>query len=229
MSYFTATINFTTGLQVTSARLNEITSGLRLASDSADGTTITLSSGMLSVGVLGSSNYGSASIPTAALQDVSVTNAKLGLLSVAAGNIQLLSITGSLIAETTIGWTKTLTADRAVQADMQSETAAHFVSPDVLKYHPGVAKAYGTVAFENGVSTITGGYNITSASDTGTAREITMGITMANTDYIVLNTGNSGGSPWSVTNKTTTKFTIDGPTEASGRTDSFAVFGQRAS
>lgn len=229
MSHFTATLTWADGLQVTSARMNEITSGLRLGSDSVDGTTITLSSGVLSVGVLGSSNYGNASIPTAALQDALVTNVKLGLLSVATGNIQPLAITGSLIAETTLGWTKTLTADRAIQADMQSETAAHFVSPDVLKYHPGVAKAYGTVAMENGVVTITGGYNVTSATDTGgESREVTLAITMANTNYVVVATGNGGGSPLTVTGKTTTKFTIEGSASASGRNASFVVFGQRA-
>jgi hypothetical protein len=228
MSYATTTITFSDGQQITSARLNEIISGFRLASDSVDATTITLSSGVLSVGVLGAANYGLLSIPTGALADLVITNGKLGLLSVATGNIQLLAITGSLIAETTIGWTKTLTADRAVQADMQSETAAHFVSPDVLKYHPGVAKAYGTVAFENGVATVTGGYNVTSASDTGSAREVTLAITMADTNYVVDVTGNGGGAPWAVTGKTTTKFTVDGPTEASGRTFSFKVHGQRA-
>ena len=93
--------------------------------------------------------------------------------------------------------------------------------------HPGIAKAYGTVAFENGVATVTGGYNVTSASDTGSAREVTLAITMADTNYVVDVTGNGGGAPWAVTGKTTTKFTVDGPTEASGRTFSFKVHGQR--
>src|SRR6478736_6453889 len=185
MSYGTTTITFADGMQVTSARMNEIMSGFRLASQSVDATTITLSSGVLSVGVLSAANLGADSVVTAKILDGNVTLAKLAADSVNASKIVALSITGSLIAETTIGWTKTLTADRATQADMQSETAANFVSPDVLKYHPGVAKAYGTVAFENGSAAVTGGYNVTSASDTGTAREITLANAMANTAYAV--------------------------------------------
>lgn len=228
MSYATTTITFSDGMQVTSARLNEIISGFRIASDSVDSTTITLSSGVLSVGVLSAANLGADSVVTAKILDGNVTLAKLATDSVNASKIVALSITGSLIAETTIGWTKTLTADRAVQADMHSETASHFVSPDVLKYHPGVAKAYGTVAFENGSATVTGGYNVTSASDTGSAREVTLSVTMANTNYVVEVTGNGGGAPWAVSGKTTTKFTVDGPTEAASRNFSFVVYGQLA-
>jgi len=228
MAKFTTTITFADGTQVTSARLNEIISGLSLASDSVDGTTITLSSGVLSVGTIAAGNIGALAVGTAALAAGAVTAAKLGAQAVETANIKLLNVTGATIAEETIPWTKTLTADRAVQADMQSETASHFVPPNVIKYHPGVAKAYGTVALENGVTTITGGYNITSATDTGSGREITMAVTMANTNYVVMGTASSGGTPVTVSGKTTTKFTLDASAETAGRTISFLVFGQLA-
>jgi hypothetical protein len=229
MSYFTTTIDFSDGLQVTSARLDEITSGLRLASDSADGTTITLSSGVLSVGVLGASNYGNLSIPRAALENDIINGTKVADDAIDSEHCAAGFIDEEHFSTGCLPWTATKSADRAVQADMQSETASHFVSPDVLKYHPGVPKAYGTVAMENGVTTITGGYNVTSATDTGgESREITMAITMANTNYIVLATGNGGGTPLTVTGKTTTKFTIDGSASAAGRNASFVVYGQLA-
>jgi hypothetical protein len=229
MAKATTTITFANGDQVTSAKLNQIISGFSLGADSADGTTITLSGGgVLSVGTLSAANYGALSVGTAALAAGAVTTAKLGAQAVETANIKLLSVTGATIAEETIPWTKTLTADRAVQADMQSEAAAHFVAPNILKFHPGVAKAYGTVAFENGVATITGGYNVTSATDGGSTRVITLAVTMANTNYVVMATGNGGGSQFNVTSKTTTQFTLDGPIQASGRTVSFVVFGQLA-
>lgn len=228
MSYFTTTINWASGLQVTSARMNEIVSGLRLASDSVDATTITLSSGVISVGVLSAANLGADSVTTVKLLNAAVTADKLATDSVTSIKIIADAITTAKIVDGAVTWLKSASADRAVQADMQSEAASHFVSPDVLKYHPGVAKAYGTVAFENGVTTVTGGYNVTSASDTGSGREITLAITMANTNYVVEVTGNGGGAPWAVTGKTTTKFTVDGPTEAASRTFSFVVHGQLA-
>ena len=228
MAKATTTITFADGTQVTSARLNEIISGFALGADSVDATTITLSSGVLSVGTIAAGNIGAGAVTTVKLGDASVTAAKIGAQAVETANIKLLNVTGATIAEETIAWTKTLTADRAVQADMQSETAAHFVAPSVMKYHPGVAKAYGTVQLENGVTTITGGYNVTSATDTGSGREITLAVTMANTNYVVMGTASSGGTPVTVSGKTTTKFTLDASAEASGRSISFTVFGQLA-
>lgn len=228
MAKATTTITFTDGTQVTSARLNEIISGFSLSADSVDAITITIASGVLSVGTIAAGNIGALAVGTAAIAAGAVTAAKLGAEAVETANIKLLNVTGATIAEATIPWTKTLTADRAVQADMQSEIAAHFVAPNVLKYHPGIAKAYGTVAFENGVVTVTGGYNVTIANDGGSSRVITLAVTMANTNYVVMATGNGGGSQFNVTGKTTTQFTLDGPTEAASRTVSFVVFGQLA-
>lgn len=229
MAKATTTITFTQG-QVTSSMMNQIIGGFSLDSDSVDGTTITLSGdGALSVGTLSAANYGALSVGTAAIAAGAVTAAKIGAQAVETANIKLLNITGATIAEETIPWTKTLTADRAVQADVQSETAAHFVAPSVMKFHPGIAKAYGTVAFENGVATVTGGYNVTSASDGGSTRVVTLAVTMANTNYVVWasyldSTGDPGVR---ITARTTTTFTLAPIAgEQSGRAISFIVFGQ---
>jgi len=229
MAKATTTITFADGDQVTSAKLNQIMSGFSLGADSVDGTTVTLSSGVLSVGIITATNLGSDAVTTVKVLDGSITLSKLAAGSVDASKIVALTITGSLIAETTIGYSKTLTADRAVQADMQAETALHFVSPDVLKYHPGVAKAYGTVAWSNGSASITGGYNITSAAEgTGGQRIVTMAITMANTNYVVTAIENQSGTPVICTAKTTTTFTLEGGTENASRAVSFIVHGQLA-
>ena len=228
MAKFSTTQSFANGDQVTSTTLNAIVSGLTLESDSVDATTITVASGVLSVGTISAGNIGANAVTTAKILDANVTAAKLASDSVTTAKILDANVTTAKIADASVSWAKTLTADRAVQADMQSETASHYVSPDVLKYHPGIAKAYGTVAFENGVTTVTGGYNVTSAADTGSGRTVTLAVTMANTNYVVVMTGNGGGSQFNVTAKTTTTFTFDGPAEAASRTASFVVFGQLA-
>ena len=228
MAKFTTTQTFVDAEQVTSTKLNAIISGLSASTDLAADSTITIISGAIKVGVISTGNIATDSVTTAKILDANVTTAKIDDSAVTTGKIANSAVTTAKIADANVSWAKTLTADRAAQADMQSETASHFVSPDVLKFHPGVAKAYGTVPFENGVTTITGGYNITSATDGGSTRVVTMAITMANTDYIVLATGNGGGSQFNCIAKTTTTFTLEGPAEASGRTCSFVVFGQRA-
>ena len=229
MAKATTTITFADGDQVTSSTLNQIIGGFSLGSDSVDSSTIILSGGgVLSVGTIAAGNIGANAVTTVKINDLAVTSGKLAADSVTTAKILDANVTTAKIADASVSWAKTLTADRAVQADMQSETASHYVSPDVLKFHPGVAKAYGTVAFENGVTTITGGYNVTSAVDTGSGRTVTLAVTMANTNYVVMMTGNGGGSQFNVTAKTTTTFTFDGPAEASGRTASFTVFGQLA-
>lgn len=228
MAFFTGNL-FTDGQQVDSTDLNNITALLRLASDSADGTTVTISAGVLSVGVLSASNYGNGSVGTSAIADESVNQFKLAADAVTTAAIENLAVTNAKIADLTIAFGKLATAALATQAEMQSETASKLVAAATAKYHAGVSKAYGTVAWEGSLTTITGGYNVTSAAEvTPGTREITLAVTMANTNYVVFCTGNGGGSQFNVTGKTTTKFTIDGPAEASGRTVSFIVFGQLA-
>lgn len=230
MAKATTTVNFADGDQVTSTKLDEIIGGFSLAADSVDNSTITLSSGVLSVGTVAAGNIGAGAVTTVKLGDLAVTTGKINDLAVTAGKLAADSVTTAKIADANVSWAKTLTADRAVQADMQSETASHYVSPDVIKYHPGVSKAGGTVAFENGSATVTGGYNVTGATDTGSGRQVTLAVTMANTLYRVnacyIDSG-SVGAALAVTINSATQFTIYG-TEASGRKIMFDVFGTLA-
>ena len=228
MAKFTTTQTWADGDQVTSSKLAAIITGLSADADLASDSTITITSGAIKVGVIAAGNIGSSAVTTIKLADSAVTAAKLADDAVTTDKILAANVTAAKLASDTATWAKTPSADRAVQADMQSETASHFVSPDVMKYHPGVAKAYGKVALENGVTTITGGFNVTSATDTGSGREITMAVTMANVNYIVVAMASSGGTPVTVSGKTTTKFTLDASAELAGRTLEFVVFGQLA-
>ena len=230
MAKFTTTQTFADAEQVTSTKLNAIISGLSASADLAADSTITITSGAIKVGVIASGNLAADAVTTAKILDANVTAAKLASDSVTTAKILDSNVTTAKIADANVSWAKTLTADRAVQADMQSETASHYVSPDVVKYHPGVSKAGGTVAFENGVATVTGGYNVTGATDTGTGRQVTLSVTMANTLYRVnacyIDTG-SVGAALAVTINSATQFTIYG-TEAAGRKIMFDVFGTLA-
>ena len=225
MAKATTTITFADGEQVTSAKLNQIMSGFSLGSDSVDGTTVTQSSGVLSVGVLSAANHGALSIPTSALQLLSVGNAQLGLLAVGTGNVQLLAITDALIANTTITFGKMATAALAVQADMQSETASKLAAAATLKYHPGVSKAGAVLTMADG--SYAGAYNISgTATGSSTSRTVTIP-TMANANYRVQFTPEDSGTIANapvITAKTTTTFTV-----ASGSTKiAFDIFGQLA-
>jgi len=231
MSYATTTITWSSGLQVTSARLNEITSGFRLGSDSADGTTITLSSGVLSVGVLGASNYGGLSIPRSALENDIINGTKVADDAIDSEHCAAGFIDEEHFSTGCLPWAATKSADRAVQADMQSETADHFVSPSVLKYHPGVCKAYGVVSAVNGSAALdSGSLNVASATESGSDRVITFTNAMANANYAVdvfYEDSTSVGNAPAVHTKTTGGFKI-GVTEATGRKVGFKVHGQLA-
>lgn len=230
MAKFTTTQTFADAEQVTSTKLNAIISGLSADADLAADSTITITSGAIKVGVISASNIGADAVTTAKILNANVTAAKLATDAVETAKIKDANVTEAKLASDSVSWTKTLTADRAVQADMQSETASHFVSPSVLKYHPGVSKAGGIVAFENGSATVTGAYNVTSATDTGSGRQVTLAVTMANTLYRVqacyIDSG-SVGAALAVTVNSTTQFTIYG-TEATGRKIMFDVFGTLA-
>jgi hypothetical protein len=225
MAKATTTVNFSDGDQVTSTTLDQIIGGFSLAADSVDGVTITQSSGVLSLGVAGAANIGADAVTTIKILDANVAAAKLATDAVETAKIKDLNVTGAKIAETTIGFSKTLTADRAAQADMQSETASHFVSPDVLKYHHGVSKAGAVLTMADG--TYAGAYNISgTATGTSTSRTVTIP-TMANSNYRVNfsqeDSGTTANAPV-ITAKTTTTFTV-----ASGANKiAFDVFGQLA-
>jgi hypothetical protein len=110
-----------------------------------------------------------------------------------------------------------LTADRVVQAALQHR-------------HPGHPKAWGRVASDG--SLVAGSYNVTSAVRNGAGDfTVTLGITLANTNYVVLATAQStatnGERICTVEDHTTTTFRVR-MHNASGTADDafgFAVFG----
>lgn len=232
MAKFTTTQSFSDGDQVTSSTLNAIVTGLAADSDLADDTTLTVTaSGTLKVGTITATNIGSSAVTTGKIAADAVTGAKIPDDAIDSEHYAAGSIDEEHIATGALTWANILSTEKAVQADMESETAGHFTPPDVLKYHPGVAKAYGNVSMVASTVTITGGYNVSSAVDTGTGRRITLSVTMANANYIVNATPvDETPTPLSivVSNKTTTTFDINLAAEQADRSIDFSVFGQLA-
>ena len=74
----------------------------------------------------------------------------------------------------------------ATQAEMEAQTAvAHFVPPDLIKHSPGVAK--GWIAIPSDGASITGSYNVSSLTDSGTgARTIVWNTDFSANTYAVV-------------------------------------------
>jgi hypothetical protein len=82
-----------------------------------------------------------------------------------------LSQTGNGSVSAAPAWVSLTTSDlpMATQANMEAEASAVVVSPNILKYHPGVVKAWAKIAVNgSNVPSVTAGYNVASVSRTGT-------------------------------------------------------------
>ena len=84
----------------------------------------------------------------------------------------------------------------ATQAEMEAETAvAHFVPPDLMKYHPGVAIAWCQIEADGTLNT-TLDYNVGSVDDTGTGNRrvnLTNATSHVNSFVCVFGTDITGG------------------------------------
>lgn len=231
MAVITAGKIWANGDQLTVANLNSLFTSATLATGAVDDSSTTLSSGSLIVKDLGISTAKLAANAVTAgkmatTQDWSAFTITLPSSVVAAGNIASDAVTTAKILDDNVTYAK---VDVATQAELEAETSAGVATPDVLKYHPGVAKAYGTVEFSNGDFAVSNTYNVTSASESGATRTITLAVTMANTNYVVMLVNEDvvqTSAPF-ITAKTTTTFTI-ADTETTNKLVSFVVFGDLA-
>lgn len=230
MGVVNTTYTFANNDVVTSTRMNNIIGDTTFTSDALvnGNATLEVSGGKLRVrsGGITSNELASNSVVTSKITDLNVTTGKLADLSVTTAKINDASVTAAKIAADSVAWTNTLPADRAVQADVQSQSASHFVSPDVMKFHPGVSLAGGVLTMATGGIVGSHGVN-TTATGSGTLRTVTLSSAMANTNYRVQisqeDASTTANAPV-ITAKTTTTFTV-----ASGATKIvFDVFGQIA-
>lgn len=219
------------GDAVTPANLNLQFSGAAFASGAVDDSSTALSGGAIIVKDLGvgTAKIAAEAVTTAKIADNAVTVAKLAsTLDLSSNTVTLADdiISTSKIADDAVTYAKVATA---TQGQMEAESAAGVVTPDVLTYHPGVVKAYGKVAFANGDATLTGTYNVGSAVESGTTRVVTLGVTMASSDYCIVLSGQATGVtlPPIISGQSSNTFTISW-FEAAGNSVSFAVYGDLA-
>lgn len=223
------TQTFSDGDTVTSTKLNNIADQSTFTSDAITGSTLAVDSGKLKVNTISASQISTDAVTTNKIQNNSITAEKILDGEITSSKLPDSVISESKLADGSVTYAKIDSTIFADQSETEAETASKVVEADFLKYHPGVAKAYGIVNYESGSATVTGGYNVTSATDTGNSRKVTLSVTMANTSYVVV----CGTEGWTndieVTGKTTTSFDLnpDG-LEGSGKKLTFTVFGQLA-
>lgn len=196
---------------VTSTKLTNIADGSSMTTDAITGTTLAIDAGKLKVNVIGTAQIGTDAVTTP---------------KIAAG-----AVTGNEIASGSVAYTHLASSDLATQADMEAETGSHIAPVDLLKHHPGIPKAYGMITYDLSAPTVaSGAYNVSSVSEvSGSDRQVTLSVTMADTNYIVVCEGVNFASSFDISTKTTTTFVIDpSNVESSGQLISFVVYGKLA-
>lgn len=178
-----------TNEQITPANLNAMFTSGSFNSNAVDDSTTAIVGDAIIVKDLGvtAAKLASDSVETSKILNGNVTTAKLAsaldlsaiTVTLAAGQIE----TAALADDAGITAAK-VTA--ATQANLEAEAATGIPLGDALKYHPGVAKAYGRV--DQAADTHTDSYNVTSVSTvsgTTSITTVTLAVTMANTNYVV--------------------------------------------
>ena len=205
-----------TNEQITPANLNTMWTSATFNSGAVDDSTTALSGGAIIVKDAGitAAKLATDSVETAKILDANVTTAKLaGSLDLSAKTITLAAgqILTAAIADDGITYDKVLPC---TQANMEGEAATGVATADFIKFHPGVAKAYGTVI--QSADTHAGSYGVSSVSTatTGSSESttVTLSSTMANTNYTVTATVQSTNEDEHevvIHTKTTTTFIVE--------------------
>ena len=229
------TITFADGDQVTSAKLNEITSGLSFTSSDITGTTLVVTGGQLKVGTVTQAELDSLCISTRTIVDDAVTTVKIAAGAITTGKVANLAITGEKIANNTVTFSNISSSAVASQSAMQLESASRLVSADSTKYAPGAAKAYGEFNITSDARDVkSGSLNIQSLTRIDTNRTaVSVDTNMFSANYTVMatyvSTGSTGESGTvAVYDKSTTGFKLYHPTQGADRAVNFVVFGKYA-
>lgn len=128
----------------------------------------------------------------------------------------------------------------ASQSDMEAASNnTSTVTPLAMNWHPGVAKAWGSVAYSGGTPTLSTNHNITSISDDGTGNlGVTIATDFSTANYVVVASadydGSGGTQPTtvSVRSRAAGTFTLRMDNDAGTDQDpgflTFACFGDQA-
>ena len=172
----------------------------------------------------------SGAVTTTKLAAEAVTEEKIETEAVTTNKLENDAVTTVKIVDDAVTYAKVAPASKA---EMEGQSAAGVVTPDVLKNSPLVPKCYGSVTYDGGSPSVAAGsYNVQSVANTSTSqRTITFNTALSDANYFVLVTGTS---PSAVTNfyatviqKSTSGFVIDAAVtnEADYLNFDFVVFG----
>lgn len=219
--------------QVTSAKLNQIVSGLSFETGDLTGTTLLVVGGKLKVGTITSSEMGANSVTSSAIANQAVETSNIAPGAVTAAKIASATITADKITSATLTFSL-LSADAlATQSVMENETSGYIVTPNRVKHAPGAAKAHGEFAITGTGRTIkSNSVNIASLTRvSATQTTVTLTTNMGSANYTVITSGVTDGTEVidsCVYDKAAGSFKIRHSTEGAGRSIAFVVYGPYA-
>lgn len=236
MAKFTTTITFADGDQITSAKLNEIISGLSFAADAvvSGNTTLIVSSGALKVGTITASELGAFAVTAPAIAADAVITSKLLDLNVTTGKLANDAVTTIKILDGNVTFAKLATAAVGTKAEVQASTASKLLAADLAKHLPGVAKAFGSVATLASSRVLTGAHNVASVARVSAgATSVTFTEAMSSALYAVTTSGTYTSASgvdrnYTIYDKSTSGFKVHHSAEATPEGFDFAVFGTLA-
>jgi hypothetical protein len=222
---------FTATDVITSTKMNNILDQSTITETAIIGSTLAVTTGKLFVkaGGITSNELAVGAVTTTALTDLNVTTGKIADLGVTTGKINDLSVTFLKLATDAV----------ATVAEAKAQTASKLVTADNVKQSPPSAKAYGSFTAATSTRTLSGAYNIASATRIDLDQTaIAFTSPMASSGYTVLCQTTNSGSTGTATillsenptvyNKTTTGFKIVHSNESTSRAVDFVVFGTLA-
>jgi len=225
------TITFADGDQITSGKLNEITTGMSFDSGDITGTTLSVVGGQLKVGTITSAEMGALSIATGSLIDLSVTTGKIALGAVGSAQIAGLSITEFQLALQAVAFGNMSSSALSTKIGAELLSAVTLLSPSIAQYLPGASKAYGEFNISGtGRSIKANSQNIASLTRIdATHTTVTLATNMSAANYTVIACGISDGTEQvdaTVYDKAAGSFKIRHTTEGTDRAINFTVFGK---
>ena len=208
--------------------------------------------GKIGANAVTSTKIADNAVITAKIIDDAVTAAKVADNAVATASIINDAVTIDKIADDAVGLAQVADnavgtaqivndavthdkVDTATKTEMEDENAAGVCVPDILKHHPGIAKAYGKVLGTGGGANtlVAGSYNVASVAQSagdGEFTRVTLTNAMANTNYTVLVTQDVGYSNFdkNATASIVSASTFDIGTNVDGQYIFFVVYGTLA-
>jgi hypothetical protein len=234
MAIAETTIIWANNDQVTSSKLNEIVSGLTFVAGAVANSTLTVVGGQLKVGTITANEIGMLSIATGSIQNLAVTGGKIADGAVTNLKIGAQAVTGDKIALGAVTFNLIAIGAIAQQSQMVNQFAGYIVTPEVMKFSPVTAKAYGEFDIINSSRAIkTGSYNIQSLTRIdSTHTAVSLATNMDSVRYTVdatfLSDTGTEREALSIYQKSVTGFRIFHPAEAANRGINFVVFGKYA-